>query len=97
MIVLKAYYEERANVVEQVQSHIVELGTIFNRLATVIKTQEEAVNRIDDNAEETTQRIEMGQLALQNTLQNLTSNRALATRLVGILVVFVLIFVIFIA
>ena len=39
----------RANQVEDIEGHIVELGGIFQRLSTLIAEQGEQVERIDDN------------------------------------------------
>lgn len=39
------YLEARAQAIEDVESHIVELGQIFNRLATMIAEQRELVER----------------------------------------------------
>ena len=50
-----AYAEQRATAVSQIESTIVELGQIFNQLATMIKEQEEQVMRsvCDDSPQST--------------------------------------------
>jgi len=40
-----AYISERANTMETIESTIVELGSIFQQLATMVKEQEEQVLR----------------------------------------------------
>ena len=42
---LQAYLEQRAEAMQDVEQHIVELGQIFNRLATMIAEQKELVER----------------------------------------------------
>jgi syntaxin 5 len=39
------YLEARAQAIEDVETHIVELGQIFNRLASMIAEQRELVER----------------------------------------------------
>ena len=45
------YYSSRADAMRTIESTIVELGSIFSQLATMVKEQEEMVKRIEDNTE----------------------------------------------
>ena len=91
------YLQERANAMEQVESNIVELGTIFNRLAVMVNEHKDMVQRVEDNVDETESMINMSLATLTDTLTNLQTNRALALKVFSILVVFIISFIIFFA
>mmetsp|Transcript_52172 Transcript_52172/g.125994 ORF Transcript_52172/g.125994 Transcript_52172/m.125994 type:complete len:434 (-) Transcript_52172:130-1431(-) len=91
------YLQERANAMEQVESNIVELGTIFNRLAVMVNEHKDMVQRVEDNVDETESMINMSLATLTDTLTNLQTNRALAFKVFSILVVFIIAFIIFFA
>jgi syntaxin 5 len=93
----QSYLESRTSAMQDVESHIVELGTIFNRLATMLQDQRELVENVHDNVEDAEQNVHRGQLALMATLRSLQSNRMLAAKVSGVLVLFMLFFVIFMA
>jgi syntaxin 5 len=80
-----------------VEAHILELGTVFNRLATMIQDQRELVESVHDNVDDAEANVNRGQLALLGTLRALQSNRALAAKVSAILVAFMLLFIIFLA
>ena len=82
---------------EQVESNIVELGTIFNRLAVMVNEHKDMVHRVEDNVDETNSTINMAMNTLTDTLTNLQTNRALAFKVFSILVVFIISFIIFFA
>eukprot|EP00638_Chattonella_subsalsa_P001084 CAMPEP_0117742632 /NCGR_PEP_ID=MMETSP0947-20121206/5657_1 /TAXON_ID=44440 /ORGANISM="Chattonella subsalsa, Strain CCMP2191" /LENGTH=291 /DNA_ID=CAMNT_0005559183 /DNA_START=182 /DNA_END=1054 /DNA_ORIENTATION=+ len=90
----QTYFEERATVMTQVESQILELGTIFNKLGLMVQEQRDLVERLEDNVEDTHQNVSMAQLALLNVYNNLRSNRALALKIFTILVVFFTLFII---
>ncbi|KAF1336558.1 Syntaxin-like protein, partial [Globisporangium splendens] len=52
------YTESRAEAVSQIESHIVDIGQMFGRLATILHEQEDLVRRIDDNVDDTLANIE---------------------------------------
>ena len=91
------YLRERADAMQQVESNIVELGTIFNRLATMVNEHRDMVQRVEDNVDETNSTINMAMNTLTDTLTNLQTNRALAFKVFSILVVFIISFIIFFA
>jgi hypothetical protein len=93
----QSYLESRTSAMQDVESHIVELGTIFNRLATMLQDQRELVENVHDNVEDAEQNVYRGQLALMATLRSLQSNRMLAAKVSGVLVLFILFFIIFLA
>ena len=55
-----SYYASRADAMHTIESTIVELGGIFTQLAHMVKEQEEMVQRIDSNVEDTALNVEMG-------------------------------------
>mmetsp|Transcript_8961 Transcript_8961/g.21314 ORF Transcript_8961/g.21314 Transcript_8961/m.21314 type:complete len:147 (-) Transcript_8961:36-476(-) len=91
------YLQERANAMEQVESNIVELGTIFNKLAVMVNEHKEMVQRVEDNVDDANATINFSLGTLTDTLTNLQSNRALFLKVFSVLVIFIITFIIFIA
>mmetsp|Transcript_9504 Transcript_9504/g.23328 ORF Transcript_9504/g.23328 Transcript_9504/m.23328 type:complete len:397 (+) Transcript_9504:197-1387(+) len=91
------YLRERADAMQQVESNIVELGAVYNRLATMVHEHKDMVQRVEDNVEETNSMINLGMNQLMETLTNLQSNRGLALKVFSILVVFIISFIVFFA
>lgn len=91
------YLRERADAMEQVESNIVELGTIFNKLAVMVSEHREMVQRVEDNVDDANSNVMLSLNSLTDTLQNLQTNRALFFKILSVLVVFIVFFVIFLA
>lgn len=91
------YLRERADAMEQVESNIVELGTIFNKLAVMVSEHRELVQRVEDNVDDANSNINLSLATLTDTLTSLQTNRALFFRIFSILVVFIIAFIIFFA
>lgn len=91
------YLRERADAMSQVESNIVELGTIFNKLAVMVSEHREMVQRVEDNVEDANANINLSLNALTDTLTSLRTNRALALRVFSILVAFIIFFIVFFA
>eukprot|EP00546_Thalassionema_frauenfeldii_P005727 CAMPEP_0178906766 /NCGR_PEP_ID=MMETSP0786-20121207/7001_1 /TAXON_ID=186022 /ORGANISM="Thalassionema frauenfeldii, Strain CCMP 1798" /LENGTH=370 /DNA_ID=CAMNT_0020578497 /DNA_START=27 /DNA_END=1140 /DNA_ORIENTATION=+ len=91
------YLRERADAMSTVESNIVELGTIFNKLAVMVSEHRELVERVEDNVDEANNNLNMSMNVLTDTLANLRSNRALMTKLMGVIVGFIITFIIFFA
>jgi len=92
-----SYYSSRADTMHTIESTIVELGGIFTQLATMVKEQEEMVQRIDSNVDDTALNVEMGHNEILKYFQSVTSNRWLMVKIFGVLIFFFLIFIIFMA
>lgn len=90
-----SYLEERANTMQSIESTIVELGTIFTQLTTLVHQQEEMITRIDANVSDTMMNVEAAHQSLLQYLQSVTSNRWLVIKVFGILFVFFIVFVLF--
>ena len=91
------YLAERADAMEQVESHIVELGTIFNKLAVMVNEHKDMVQRVEDNVDDANATINLSLNSLADTLTSLRTNRALFFKVFGILVAFIIMFIVFLA
>lgn len=83
-----SYQQARADAVRQVESTIVELGDIFNQLATMVSEQGEMVDRIDANVEETVSNMNAGHNQLITYYNSISGNRALVMKVFGVLLAF---------
>jgi len=92
-----SYIQSRADTMRNIEQTIVELGTIFQQLAHMVKEQEETVQRIDSNVETAHLNIEAAHTELVKYFQRVTSNRWLMIKIFGVLIFFFIIFVIFLA
>ena len=93
----QTYLSERADAMQQVESHIVELGTIFNKLAVMVSEHRDMVQRVEDNVDDANATINLSLNSLADTLTNLQTNRALFFKVFGILVTFIIMFIVFFA
>jgi len=93
----QSYLEERADAMTQVETNIVELGTIFNKLAVMVSEHRELVQRVEDNVDDANETINLSLAQLTDTLDNLRTNRALAMKVFGVVVVFIILFITFFA
>eukprot|EP00271_Cylindrocystis_brebissonii_P001289 TRINITY_DN1159_c0_g1_i11.p1 TRINITY_DN1159_c0_g1~~TRINITY_DN1159_c0_g1_i11.p1 ORF type:complete len:325 (-),score=74.28 TRINITY_DN1159_c0_g1_i11:434-1408(-) len=91
------YMRSRAEALQNVESTIVELGTIFQNLAVMVQQQGEVAVRIDADVDDTLANVEGAQAALLKYLNRISSNRWLIIKIFFVLLVFLLIFVTFIA
>lgn len=91
------YIQSRASAMENIESTIVELGTIFQELAHMVKEQEEQIERIDANVEATELNVEAAHGELLKYFQSVTSNRWLIIKIFCVLIIFFIVFVVFMA
>ncbi|XP_053200772.1 syntaxin-5-like [Panonychus citri] len=87
------YLEERASTMQTIESTIVELGGIFNQLATMVQQQDEMISRIDANIADTNLNVEAAHQSLLRYFQSVTNNRWLMFKVFGVLFIFFLLFV----
>ncbi|KAL5107025.1 Syntaxin-5 [Taenia crassiceps] len=90
-----AYLAARHDTVRTIEHTIIELGEIFQQLATMVHEQEERVERIDANVEESVAAVESGHAELLRYLRSVSSNRWLMFKVFGILLLFFVFFVVF--
>ncbi|KAF2894635.1 hypothetical protein ILUMI_11533 [Ignelater luminosus] len=91
------YLRDRAETMQNIESTIVELGGIFQQLAHMVKEQEEMVERIDTNVQDAEMNIEAAHTQILKYFQSVTSNRWLMIKIFGVLIMFFIIFVVFLA
>lgn len=93
----QSYLQQRADAMSQVETNIVELGTIFNKLAVMVSEHREMVQRVEDNVDDVESNMNLSMQVLNDTLANLRTNRALAAKVFGVLVLFIIMFIVFFA
>ena len=91
------YYSSRADAMRTLESSLIELGRIFSQLATMVKEQEEMVNRIEGHTDNAIENVKLGHDELLKYFQSVTSGRTLMVKIFGVLIFFFLLFVIFMA
>ncbi|CAN0900811.1 SYP32 [Linum grandiflorum] len=92
-----SYMQSRAEALHNVESTIHELGNIFTQLATMVSQQGELAIRIDENMDDTLSNVEGAQGQLVRYLNSISSNRWLMIKIFFVLVVFLMIFLFFVA
>jgi len=89
------YTSSRATAVENIERTIVELGGVFQQLATLVAEQGDKLQRIDENIDNSAVYVDRGHSALLKVLHNVSSNRMLIVKLFLVLIVFAVIFIVF--
>lgn len=89
------YFDARERAVTEVERTIGELGSLFNRLATMISEQQELVERVDEDIEAATENTNRAQDALMKAYEQVSSNSGMYMKLGVILTLFLLFFVLF--
>jgi syntaxin 5 len=87
----------RAEALQNVESTIAELSSIFTQLAAMVAQQGEVAVRIDENVEDALVNVDNAQTHLLKYLNRLSSNRWLIIKIFAVLVIFMLIFIMFVA
>ncbi|NXO05017.1 STX5 protein, partial [Rhinopomastus cyanomelas] len=92
-----SYIQSRADTMQNIESTIVELGSIFQQLAFMVKEQEETIQRIDASVEDAQLNVEAAHGEILKYFQSVTSNRWLMVKIFLVLIVFFIVFVVFLA
>jgi syntaxin 5 len=92
-----SYMQSRAETMQNIESTIVELGGIFQQLAHMVKEQEEMVERIDSNIEDTEINVGAAHAEILKYFQSVSNNRWLMIKIFGVLIFFFIFFVVFLA
>ncbi|PIA65221.1 hypothetical protein AQUCO_00100596v1 [Aquilegia coerulea] len=92
-----SYMQSRAEALQNVESTIHELSSIFQQLATMVSQQGELAIRIDENMDDTLANVEGAQGQLLKYLNGISSNRWLMIKIFFVLIVFLMIFLFFVA
>jgi syntaxin 5 len=72
-----------------------ELGQLFKRISTMISEQQELVERIDEDIENTVMTSDLAHQALVKTYDSVSNNKTFAMKIIGILFIFLIFFVLF--
>lgn len=91
------YTQSRAVALQNVESTITELSGVFTYLATMVAEQGELAIRIDDNVDESLANVEGASNALLKHLSKISSKRWLLIKIFAILIIFLLVFILFLA
>lgn len=92
-----AYLEERADAVAEVEKHIGELGQIFHKLAHMVQEQGHMLERVDDDVSTALVNMEAAEDQLWIKHKSVSSNKMLILKIFGILFLFMVFFMLFIA
>ncbi|XP_065850471.1 syntaxin-32 [Euphorbia lathyris] len=92
-----SYMQSRAEALHNVESTIHELSNIFTQLATMVSQQGELAIRIDENMDESLANVEGAQNQLVRYMNSISSNRWLMIKIFFVLIVFLMIFLFFVA
>jgi syntaxin 5 len=79
---------------QTVEQTIVELGSMFQQLATMIKEQEEQIQRIDSNIDDVDLNVNQAHSELLKYFQSVTSNRWLMIKVFMVLIAFFVVFIV---
>lgn len=90
------YLESRADAVQTINQTMGELNSVFSNLLELIDIQGQNVERIDDNVTVMADNLEAGIQQLEQTVRS-TSNLRLYAKMFGILMVFLIGFIVFLA
>ncbi|XP_012683089.1 syntaxin 5A, like [Clupea harengus] len=90
-----SYIQSRADTMQNIETTIVELGSIFQQLAHMVKEQEEVVQRIDAHVEDTQFNVEAAHTEILKYFQSVSANRWLLIKIFLILIIFFIVFVVF--
>ena len=91
------YLRSRVDAITTVESHIAELGQVMSKLAEMITEQDHLVNEMADNVETSQMNIRQGFLSLEKYYNSIRGNKRLVARLFGVVVLFLLFFIFFLA
>jgi len=91
------YSTSRVEAVQSVQKTIGELAQMFQKMAVMVTAQEEMIQRIDHDIDDTLSNVNDGQDHLLKYFHHISSNRMLIIKVFLILIFFVIFFVVFLA
>lgn len=91
------YHESRLEAVDDIQSMLGELGTMYSRLAGFVESQGEDINRIDSNVSGALVSLTAAEKELDTALARQRSSQWLVVKVFGVLLTFAMFFVMFVA
>jgi len=87
----------RKEALKKVQAMIGDMGLMFQKMAVMVQQQEEMVKRVDQNLDDTSENISKGQQQLLQYFSSVSNNRSLILKVFGILIAFIVFFIVFLA
>mmetsp|Transcript_36543 Transcript_36543/g.113674 ORF Transcript_36543/g.113674 Transcript_36543/m.113674 type:complete len:287 (-) Transcript_36543:88-948(-) len=94
MALQTSYHSTRAEAVQSVQRTIGELAQMFQKMAIMVTAQEEMIQRIDHDVDDTLSNMNQAQDHLLKYFHHISSNRGLIIKVFLILIFFVAFFVV---
>eukprot|EP00300_Choanocystis_sp_HF-7_P037946 c543_g1_i1.p1 GENE.c543_g1_i1~~c543_g1_i1.p1 ORF type:complete len:222 (-),score=54.33 c543_g1_i1:326-991(-) len=91
------YYQERADAVESIEVAINDVAVIFEEFTGMLAEQRELVMRIDTNVDDAMANVEEAHSNIAQYYKSISSNRGLILKLFLVIVLFVVIFITFVA
>lgn len=91
------YLRSRVDAITTVESHIAELGQVMSTLATMVSEQDHMVERFGDNVDGIQMDLRGGFLQLEKYYDSIRGNKRLVSRMFGVLVLFLMFFLFFLA
>jgi len=89
------YFEARERAVNEVESTIAELGTLFKRITAMVQEQGEMVERIDEDIENAVTTVDSAADVLKKAYDAASGNASLYAKLGTILALFIIFFTVF--
>ena len=86
------YYKQRYEAVREVEAAVMEVGELFQDFTRLVHEQDEVLVRIDNDVEDSLRNVNAGGNELLRYLSNLSSNRGLIIKILGVLFAFLLFF-----
>jgi len=87
----------RAESIKKVQAMIGDMGQMFQKMAVMVQQQEEMIMRVDQNIEDSVENIQKGNDQLMKYYSTVSNNRMLILKVFGVLIAFIVFFILFLA
>jgi syntaxin 5 len=87
----------RQDAIKNIHATIGDVATMFQRMIVLVRTQDDMIQGIQDDIEDTSRNVEQGQNALLAHWKSMSSNRSIILKVFLILIFFVVFFICFLA
>lgn len=91
------YLRSRVDAITTVETHIAELGQVMSTLANMVASQDHTINQLGDNVDRAHVDMSAGIAQLQKYYESIRGNKQLMSRLFGVVLLFMLFFLFFLA
>lgn len=93
----QTYHTSRASATRDIEGQVQEIGSIFGKLTSLISQQEEQIERIEANVEDTDHNVSASADVLRDRLSSMSDTTTTAIKVAGILAATAVIYTIFLA